>query len=354
MKLRVLHCQLAIALGLASGLAQAQSSIALYGLIDVGITYYSNAATAGGNASVVRMDSGIAQASRWGFRGSEDLGGGRSAIFTLESGFTVDDGVPGQGGAIFGRQAFVGLRDKTLGTVTLGRQYDFMPTLGAAYAMGAQSAAGSFAWGLHADAANNLALNDHTFAGDRTNNAVKYESSSLGGLSFGLMYGFGEVPGNFSAGRTVSARASYDSGPFSTGVAYTDVRNAAGNASSRMYGWGASYQFGRLKPFGLITQVRNTATGARATTYDAGATYALTPALDFSAGYQYQVRNQDVGDAQVVVAVLDYKFSKRTDVYLVAAYDRDKGYRAFPVFGGGIQSGTGVQTAARIGIRHRF
>jgi len=354
-KLRPLHCLTAIALGMATGLAHAQGSVSIYGLLDVGVSYYSDAATsAGGKASVLRMDSGAAQASRWGFRGTESLGGGHSAFFTLESGFTVDDGVLGQGGAIFGRQAFVGLSDQVYGSISLGRQYDFMSNLGAAYAAGSQSAAGSFAWGLHADAANNLALNDHTYGGDRTNNAVKYENLSLRGISFGLMYGFGEVVGNSTANRTVSARASYDSGPFSTGVAYTDIKNAAGDASSRMYGWGARYQLARLQPFGLITQVRNTATSARATTYEIGMTYGLTPALDFSAAYQYQERNQGVGDAQVLVGTFDYKFSKRTDVYLVAVYDRDKGYRAFPVFGGGVQSSSSIQSAVRVGIRHKF
>lgn len=260
-------------------------------------------------SSLVRMDSGIAQGSRWGFRGVEDLGSGRSAYFTLESGFSSDDGALGQGGAIFGRQAYVGMKDGNLGSLAFGRQYDFMSYLGAFYAMVSQSAAGLFAWGLHADAANNLALNDHTYAGDRTNNSVKYESPQFGPLSFGAMYGFGEVPGNPASGRTVSARISADFAKFSTSAAYTDVRNAAGDASVRIYGLGASYQEGDWRPFGMIPQARNRATNARATTYELGVTYALTRALDFSAAYQYQQRNHDIGDAQAAIATFDYKFS---------------------------------------------
>jgi predicted porin len=67
--------------------------VSIYGLIDLGLTYYSNAVkTGGGGASLLRMDSGIAQGSRIGFKGTEDLGGGLNAFFTLETGFGADDG----------------------------------------------------------------------------------------------------------------------------------------------------------------------------------------------------------------------------------------------------------------------
>jgi hypothetical protein len=81
----------------------------VYGLIDLGLTYYSS--TLAQTKSLIRMDSGIAQSSRLGFRGNEDLGGGNAAFFTLETGFSADTGVLGQGGAIFGRQALVGIRN---------------------------------------------------------------------------------------------------------------------------------------------------------------------------------------------------------------------------------------------------
>ena len=104
----------------------------------------------------------------------------------------------------------------------------------------------------------------------------------------------------------------------------------------------------------MITQVKNTGTGAKATTYELGTVYALTPLWDLAAAYQFQKRNQGVGNAQALVATVDYKISKRTDLYVGAVYDRDKGYNAYPVFGGGIQSSTGNQSALRLGMRHRF
>ncbi|BEV14422.1 porin [Herbaspirillum sp. DW155] len=342
-------------LAAGTGMAHAQSSVSIYGLIDLGLTYYSNAAkTGGGGASLLRMDSGIAQGSRIGFKGTEDLGGGLNAFFTLETGFGADDGSLGQGGLLFGRQSFVGLGSKDWGSISAGRQYDFMSNIGAQYAMGALSPAGSFAWGLHADAAHSTALNDHIYGGDRTNNSVKYNSAKFGGFSFGAMYGLGEVAGNNNAGRTLSALGQYDAGAFSGALAYTDIKDSTGSYSTRIYGGGARYQIGAFTPFGVLTQVKNTNTNAKATTYELGTVYALTPLWDLAAAYQFQKRNQGVGNAQALVATVDYKISKRTDLYVDAVYDRDNGYNAYPVFGGGIQSSTGNQSALRFGIRHRF
>ena len=100
--------------------AFAQSSITLYGVIDEGINYTSNA----GDKSAYQLESGYAQGSRWGLKGSEDLGSGLKAIFDLENGFDVNSGGLQEGGRIFGRQAFVGLTSANYGTLTFGRQYD--------------------------------------------------------------------------------------------------------------------------------------------------------------------------------------------------------------------------------------
>jgi predicted porin len=334
-----------------SGIAQAADSVSVYGLIDLGLTYYSSTSA---NKSMIRMDSGIAQSSRLGFRGNEDLGGGNSAFFTLETGFSADTGTLGQGGAIFGRQAVLGIRNQRLGTVSLGRQYDFMSNLGIAYAMGANSAAGSFAWGLHADAANQSILNNHIYVGDRTTNSIKYQTNDIDGFTGGLMYGLGEVAGNASAGRTVSGLASYARGRFSTGAAFTHIRNAADTGSTRIGGFGASYVLDRVKVWGVATVASVTPTSAKAKTFEVGATHALTPDIDLSGAWQYQDRNRAVSGAQALVAVLDYKLSRRTDVYLGAVYANDNGYSAYPVYGGGLQAAGGVQTALRVGLRHRF
>jgi Outer membrane protein (porin) len=107
------------ALGAFAGVAHAQSSVTLYGIIDEGFNINTNS----GGKHLYNLSSGVLQGSRFGLRGTEDLGGGLKAIFVLENGFDVNNGKLGQGGLMFGRQAYVGLSSQ-FGTVTLGRQYD--------------------------------------------------------------------------------------------------------------------------------------------------------------------------------------------------------------------------------------
>src|SRR5580692_2132395 len=98
----------------------AQSSVTLYGIVDTGIEFVSHANAAGDK--VFRMPGITGELpSRWGLKGSEDLGGGYSAVFALESGFNVRGGDLGQGGRLFGRQSFVGIKSP-YGTVSFGRQ----------------------------------------------------------------------------------------------------------------------------------------------------------------------------------------------------------------------------------------
>ena len=108
----------------------AHAQVTLYGAVDSGITWVNNVRTTANSAgaftggSVTRMANGVVWGSRFGFKGTEDLGGGNQAIFTLENGFTPSNGALGNGGRLFGRQAFAGLSNSKYGTLTLGRQYD--------------------------------------------------------------------------------------------------------------------------------------------------------------------------------------------------------------------------------------
>ena len=130
-----------LALPLLAGAAHAQSSVTLYGFVDAGLVYVNNQS---GHSNVETI-TGQTSGSRWGLRGSEDLGGGLKAIFTLENGFDTSNGKLLQGGREFGRQAFVGLSSDTWGAVTLGRQYDPMTEL-----VGEIAATSMWAWlGTH-------------------------------------------------------------------------------------------------------------------------------------------------------------------------------------------------------------
>ncbi|CAH0447819.1 hypothetical protein LMG10661_03892 [Ralstonia syzygii subsp. syzygii] len=109
---------------LFAGSAYVQSSVTLYGIVDTTIHYITNANSAGN--SLVQMESGAVYNSRWGLKGSEDLGGGNKALFVLESGFNSATGRMSSSGTLFNRQSYVGLSNKDLGTITLGRQYNLV------------------------------------------------------------------------------------------------------------------------------------------------------------------------------------------------------------------------------------
>ena len=111
------------ALAAACGV-QAQSNVTIYGVLDSGVEHLTNVGAT--RSGLTRMPGlGVSVPSRLGFRGTEDLGGGLKAVFTLESGFGTDTGTLNQGGRFFGRQAFVGLSG-SWGAVTLGRQYSML------------------------------------------------------------------------------------------------------------------------------------------------------------------------------------------------------------------------------------
>src|SRR5579862_4491320 len=102
---------LAVALLFAATAAQAQSSVTLFGVLDEGLNLTSNA----NGHKTWQMSSVDLVTSRWGLKGSEDLGDGLQAIFALESGFTLDNGAAYYNGRLFGYQSYVGLQSDALG-----------------------------------------------------------------------------------------------------------------------------------------------------------------------------------------------------------------------------------------------
>jgi predicted porin len=169
------------------------------------------------------------------------------------------------------------------------------------------------------------------------------------------MYGLGEVAGNSDAGRSYSARVAYDDGPASAAFAVTDLRDAADLFSTRIYGLGGGYKVGSVRGFALLTRV-GTNSGAQlaANNIEVGATWSSSAQVDLSAGLQRQTRNNDIGSADQLTLVASYAFSKRTNVYAVAAHLRDRGFAAQTTAGLGVPSADGTQNTMRLGIRHLF
>ncbi|WP_165570864.1 porin [Comamonas thiooxydans] len=212
-----------------STVASAQEVVTIYGLIDASVSYADDVS----GSSSHTLDNGAWQSSRLGFRGVENLGGGLKAIFTLEAGLNVDTG--STSAAFFGRQSFVGLSGE-MGTLTLGRQYDFIYYLadGRLVAGGLESAVAGGPSGV-AGAVGPLDLHA---GGVRYDNSVKW-TKNFGGLGVGLMYGLGRekaVPVGTS--RAISATLTYRNGGFDGGFAWVkdnyDAANS-GNAANEVF-----------------------------------------------------------------------------------------------------------------------
>ncbi|MGS1001595.1 porin [Burkholderia glumae] len=368
--------------------AHAQSSVTLYGVIDAGISYVNHSKNAaGGSSKLFKYDDGVAQGSRWGLRGTEDLGGGLKAIFVLENGFNSGNGTLGQGGAMFGRQAYVGLSKNDMGTVTFGRQYSFSTDiLGSNYSTGGNTVVGNYAY--HFNDIDQL-------TSSRINNSVKFQSANYYGFTFGALYGFSNQAGAFAgansttAGTTTTAGSSraysfglnYANGPASIGAAYTDIRFPAQASPAfsttianigtgtvrdlRTFGVGGRYVWGPATAWLLWTNTQFDAInsfGTKYNAYEAGVKYALTPALSGAVGYTYSnaTQNSQSYHWNQVNGTVDYALSKRTDVYGLVVYQQASGRGVQAQIGSSTGyfntsgSGSKNQVAARIGIRHKF
>lgn len=371
--------------------AYAQSSVTLYGLIDEGLEVANNVqngAHTGGR--VYRLDGTFGlNSSRWGLRGNEDLGGGLSVVFALENGFELNNGRLGQGGAEFGRQAFVGLKSASLGNVVLGRQYDSVVDY-----VGKFEFADSNVGTAHSAHPSDL---DNFNNGRRTNNAIKYRSPDYRGFSVGGVYSLGGTPGSLARNQVYSVGAGYTGGAVSLGIAYLNVRNPAtslfgsnpnetatsngltsspvfsGYASANTYsvlGAGGTYAIGPVSLGATYSNIRfdGIATlggiSEQFNDLEASLQYHVSPRVLAGVAFNYlhssQI-NRNVGGAHYnqVAAGATYTLSNRTDVYLAGVYQvasgRDStGAAAVAALSGETASSNGHQMVARLGIRHRF
>ncbi|MEW9586197.1 porin [Paraburkholderia sp. DGU8] len=362
-------------LGFSTG-AYAQSSVILYGIIDDGLTYSSNQ----GGHSAYQMQSSMAQGNRWGLKGTEDLGEGSTAIFRLESGFNVNTGALSQGGRLFGRPAYVGLSNVHYGTLTLGRQDEEIGDY-----IGPYSANGRLPGGILFPHPGDLDNNGIDF---RLQNAVKYVSPVIAGLTGVAAYSFGGTAGNFARNSAKSFALQYVGGFFEFAAAYTAIDHPAtavtdgvwtpnntvdGNyglaaGSYKVVGVGGAYTFGSVKISANWTHTQfgdlDPALGAKIAghvTFNIGevvASYQVTPALQLGTAYSYtQGSVSATGQRpryQEVDGSVDYYLSKSTDVYTVATYMRAGGGAVADLAPVLSASSSANQLALRVGIRKTF
>lgn len=307
--------------------AQAQSSVNLYGLVDLSV----GSTKAPGGSSVSSMDSGKMTTSFIGFSGSEDLGGGLSAVFRIEGFLRVDTGASGRFDADtqWSRTASVGLSSKPLGTLTLGRNTTalFVNTL-------LYNALGdSFGY----SPSIRHYFTSGTVTGDTAwNQSIAYSSPSMGGVRAG--FAATTRTGN---GSNVGFNLGYGSGPFSTGLAAQQVKKdgAAGAvADTRAVQLGMAYDFGAAKLFGQLGNVKNLST---TNSFDIAGVGVRVPLGGGAMVAQYGSLSPESGaDRDTLSVGYLYNLSKRTDVYGVAMSDKVDG----------LSSGRGVS----VGMRHRY
>jgi predicted porin len=364
----------------ASAHAHAQSSVTLFGTLDDGLNYTSNAR----GHSAWAMVSGDSTESSFGFKGNEDLGGGLAAIFTLESGFNLNSGVSNEEGRLFGRQAFVGLNSNTYGTLTFGRQYDATVDM-----WGPFTAAG----GTIGDLAAHPFDNDNADQDFRFNNAVKYVSPTFKGLQAEGMYGFSNAT-NFADNRAYSAALTYAIGPFSAAAAYLRQTNGNLNSTGAIGGDGVftaarqqnidagiKWTFGDGSNVGLAySHVDVYQPTANAYAPDIGTQawsswkfdnveingqYFINPVLSVAGAYTYthgDFKDTSGGTSpnwHQVSLMLNYSISKRTQVYVQGAYQHTNGKTGTDLDGAHIVgsadvSSSGNQTVVRLGMLHHF
>jgi len=329
-------------LGAFAGVASAQTNITIYGVADVAIERFK----ADPGASTTRMSSGVQSGSRIGFKGTEDLGGGLSASFTLENGYDISTGAMGQGGLLFGRQAWVGLNGG-FGSVKLGRQYTPI--------FGALDSIDPFGTGLTGDGSGIIAV--FRPYGIRMNNTINY-SASFAGLNGQLAYGLGESPVSGAIGRQLGASVGYNNGPITGVFAYHDQNTATtagvdtGNA--RTFLLGGAFNFGVAAVHAAYADNRDEgATGLRT---GRSRDYMLGASAPIGAGsiLAAYVRHDDrfaagANDADFWQLGYTHSLSKRTNVYTSYSIVKNDGASAI----GGAVAG-GDASWINVGIRHRF
>lgn len=365
-----------MALGAIAGTAQAQSSVAIYGVVDAGLVYVNNQKTAsGGTGSVTALNTGGVTPSIFGFRGSEDLGGGLKANFNLEGHFFASTGQGGQWGGLFGRQSNIGLSD-SYGTVTLGKQYS--PAVLAFAATDPrglkETFSGLISWALTQSPINvgtaTAPANSNTPIDVFVANALAL-STKIADVNLSGSYSFGENAGSNAANRVIALGAVY-SGPVTLSASYQSENGqklgliGGTGEQTRKYSVGAGYVIGdaTLTVNYLNNKNSNPATGAELSqyrVYGAGLNYRTSVANTATLAYYYSSNKDGNGDNSKTVILSDeYSLSKRTTLYgLVAGVKAGSGYTAGSAFGVAnnnlyLASSGKTTTAVELGIKHSF
>ena len=348
-----------------------ESSVLLYGIIDVAIRHTNNEGALGnpGAVALTQMVGGGMSQSRWGFNVSEDLGGGAKALANMESRFTTQTGAVASPNLF--QQSWVGLQGD-YGRLTAGRQYNVLFDL-------VTSSYASYPYSPYFDAYKpeiGFAL------GARASNMVKY-TVEKGPYRGAIQYSFDNA--SPMGGKTLGGYFRYSQDGLTAGVGYQDYEFASGKkvkaatlgGSYRLGSWyfNAGYAQNKVDALTNTTDLavlgslwQGTANGGfggpsflsanKRTIYKLGAGYQLTSALNLGAHYFHTKQTGTTataeGSANFFTVALDYAFSKRTDAYFEMDNTRLSGNAVSLSNSAGVVNGAKSRTGYTVGLRHRF
>ena len=355
------------ALSLVSGLAAAQSSVTIYGNVDVGLLTQNHA-----TGSKTQVYNGGIAPSIWGFRGTEDLGGGLKASFNLEGHFAADTGAMGGNSttgasALFRRQSNVGLSSAGWGTLTLGNQYG--PAVLAFAATDPrglrENFSGLYSWAYNSGVVTTgltapgvipaITPNQNNDVGVFLQNAISYSNK------FGPVFIAGAYSVSEGKGAVYSLGATY-AGPVTLSAAYqsTNKPNTSDRLSS-IYTVGGAYAMGDFT--GKLNYLRGVNKDA-ATLADSSKVDVIGAGVDWKMAANntlgaavYFGKDKMNGEDKTTTFILsdEYALSKRTTLYATLAFaDAKAGATLMTsvVAGGTLQNAT--TTLLNVGIKHSF
>ena len=347
-----------VALGLPAVPALAQSKLTLYGLLDVGVGYVSD--VRGTSTKKVESNTGLGP-SRLGFLGFEDLGGGTQATFRLETRMFMDTGRDFSPAPFWVGGSYLGLFNPTYGTVTIGRQFDFLwkdlPIVSTAWVEGGNTAG---YMGFLTPAGQPVAVDTHGGSGVY-DNTIKWLYTA-GTWSGGLMYGRGKENGldRMNSGfvkyatPTLEVGAGWTRDNFSTVIAnevYTVRALYRPNTDLTVY---ANYSEGK----------ETVVAGSKAKTRPLALSFAYfvrpNVTVGAGAGHAWNIaRNGESARITEPFVATRYFFSKTTLAYLIGAYNHTSDQAVMPatlgVVGGAAgPSSSNHQVGLKAGLLHAF
>jgi len=366
-----------------SALAQQQPNVEIYGRMDIGVINANNVGT--NSQSMTHITSSPLGTSHIGFRGTENLGGGNSAGFAIESQINPADGTQGVGSSsgsangVFAREANVFLRNQDLGTLRLGRQvqpvYQYFNQQDVRGGMGFGSSLLYFADGSTFGGTATAKTGVGTMTGSTYgSNMASWQSPNWNGLTVRAMYGFGNTVGDLEYSRRLGIGALYDKGPYILTAGYYEQKSSTGVKNGEYQFLGGGYRITDAWTVrGGYTQFENPSISGQAnskfdlkqisTSYNLNKDHTV-----FLGYYNFNDKITTANKSNMISTGIEKRLSRRTMIYAVAAQQDNNGTAGFAAYGGGgananslnttqfssvVQPGA-KQTAYGVGILHTF